>query len=196
MKNEWFLSIFMVRIHGHVSWSIYHRKSALEFYFSRKLFKRCLMIISQHRKISIKLRKEKPYIFHRVIKRINHMSFCCKQNYIFYLLCFWIDFQDISRKSSPRISFRSNDKLFRIYSHFDDLVIDGRIIEISSQQKENQYSSHDIVVEDRQQKYAGKNNSENKIPHLASLKFFSIINKNTHPKRIKDKTRIYCNMFD
>lgn len=187
MKNEWFLSIFMVRIHGHVSWSIYHRKSALEFYFSRKLFKRCLMIISQHRKISIKLRKEKPYIFHRVIKRINHMSFCCKENDIFYFLRFRIDFQYISREGIPRIRLCSDNKLFHIYGHFDDLVVDGRIIEISSQQKENQYSTDNVIIEDRKQEHAGKDNSENEIPYLASLKFFSIINKNAHPKRIKDK---------
>lgn len=145
------------------------------------------MVITQHREISIKIHKENSYIFYRIIKRIDHMSFCCKENDIFYFLCFRIDFQHISREGIPRIRFCSDNKLFHIYSHFDDLVVDSRIIEISSQQKENQYSTDNIIIEDRKQEHAGKDDSENKIPHLASLKLLSIINKNTHPKRIKDK---------
>jgi len=70
--------------------------------------------------------------------------------------------------------------MFWIYGDFDHLIINRRIIKISSQQKEHKYGSHDIVAYNRQHYYSSKDNNKKKIPHLTSFKLFSIINKNIH----------------
>jgi hypothetical protein len=63
-------------------------------------------------------------------------------------LCLGIDFQHISGESIPRIISIPYNELCLFYLHLDDLVVDGGIIEISSQQKEDQHRTHDIIIED------------------------------------------------
>ena len=65
-------------------------------------------------------------------------------------------------------------------SHFDDLIVNGRIIEISSQQKEHQHGTDNIIVDQGKQKDTGKNYRKYQIPYFISLKLFSVIYRNTH----------------
>jgi hypothetical protein len=44
------------------------------------------------------------------------------------------------------------------------LVVDGGIIEISSQQKEDQHRTHDIIIEDWEYKDARKDDRESQVP--------------------------------
>ena len=145
------------------------------------------MIITEHRQISIKFKEKESDMFKRIIQGIDHMSFCRQENDIFYFLGLWIDFHDISRERIPRIVLISDDKLGFFYFHLDDLVVDRRIIEISSQQKKDQYCPDDIIIEDRNDEHARKYHCKYEVPYLASLKFFSVIDENIHTDTIKNK---------
>lgn len=90
------------------------------------------MEITEHGQIAIKFKKKKPYMFYRIIKGIDHMSFLSEKNDIFYLLSLRIYLYDISRECTSWIILISDDKLGFFYLHLDDLVIDGGVIEISS----------------------------------------------------------------
>ena len=103
-------------------------------------------------------------MFKRIIKSINDMWFGGNKNNIFYLLLLRRKLYHISYKQIPQISFVSYDDLLFIYSDFNDLVVDSRIIKISSQQKENQYGSDNIIIENREDKNTRKNYCKKQIP--------------------------------
>lgn len=71
------------------------------------------------------------------------------------------------------------------------MVIDGRIIKISSQEKENQYRPDNIIIEQWKDKYTGKDYREDQIPYFSSLKFFSIIYEYAHRLYKLDKMHLY-----
>jgi len=108
------------------------------------------------------------------------MCFGCQKNNIFDTLSDWIDFHDISRKWISRIGLISYNKVHFIDSHFDDLIVYRRIIEISSQQKENKNGANKIVIEYRKHQHNCDDNSKNQVPYFAFLEFFSVIDEDAH----------------
>lgn len=69
----------------------------------------------------------------------------------------------------------------------DYLIVYSRIIKISSEQKKQQYRTHNVFVENGEQKHTCKNNRKHEIPEFTPLKFFSIVDKHAHRKNIKNK---------
>lgn len=127
----------------------------------------------------------------RIIKRINKMSFCSKKNNIFYLLSFWINFYYVSRKYISWITFISYHKLIFFYSHGNYLIVDSRIIEISTQKEKDEYTSNNIIIEEWKNKNTCKYYSKYQVPYFTPLKFFSVIDENTHIVLLKIKIQNY-----
>jgi hypothetical protein len=65
------------------------------------------------------------------------MSFFGNQDNVFEFLFFGEKFDDISGKGIPWIWSSTNNKMNIRNSHFDDLVIDGGIVKISSEQEKD-----------------------------------------------------------
>lgn len=125
-------------------------------------------------------------MFQGIIECIDHMCFGSKQNNIFDFLGFRINLYNITGKRISRENLASNKQLCILDSHLDDLVIDGRIIKIPSQQKENQYRSHDIIVEYRKKENARNDNGKHEISKFPSRKLFAIVDKDTHQTIINE----------
>lgn len=125
-------------------------------------------------------------MFQGIIECIDHMCFGSKQNNIFDFLGFRINLYNITGKRISRENLASNKQLCILDSHLDDLVIDGRIIKIPSQQEKNQYCSYNIIIEYRKKENTRNDNSKHEISKFTSRKLFSIVDKYTHQTIINE----------
>ena len=85
----------------------------------------------------IKLDKEIPDSIDWIIEGKDEMRFRSQQNDILDFLGNRIDLHYISYKGSERITLISDKEEILLDGHSDDLVVECRIIEISSQKEKN-----------------------------------------------------------
>lgn len=104
--------------------------------------------------MSIELEDERLDMVQGIVESIDHMGLVGKQDDILHFLGLGMDFEDIASERTPRIGLGADDDMGLVDSHLDDLVVYRGIIEVSSEQEEDQHSADDIVVEDREHEYA------------------------------------------
>lgn len=131
-------------------------------------------------------------MLYRIIECIDEMRFRSQQNDIFDVLGGRKDLDHISGERRKRIALISDHKKTLLDPHGDDLIIDGRVVEITSQEEKDQYRSDDIIIEQREHEYACEYHSEDEISDLSPFEFLSVIDTDAHSKTMKRYKKAIC----